>query len=410
MKTIYTLLIILYAVLIRIASPFSIKARQWSQGRKGWRKKCETFDKQEKKVLWIHCASLGEFEQGRPLIEKIRNENQGWKVVLTFFSPSGYEVRKGYSGADLVMYLPSDTPYNAWHFINTIKPDLVLIVKYEFWYNYLNQLRKRNIPTYLVSGIFRPSQYFFRWYGWYARKMFSVFTHIFVQDETSRDLLRGIGFESCTVTGDTRFDRVGQIVSAAKELPAIDSFRGNEPLFVAGSSWDADEDIIIRYINEHPGTMKWLFAPHLIDESHLARIERKLKIPYVRYSMFDDNGNGSRVMIVDNIGMLSSIYRYASIAAVGGGFGKGIHNILEPACWGIPVLFGPNHQNFREAVDLISLGGASAFNDFDDFASIVDKYMTDKEVIRKAGKISSSYVAGNQGATEKVLSIVFKSA
>jgi 3-deoxy-D-manno-octulosonic-acid transferase len=262
MKTIYTGIIVFYGFMAGIGSLFSGKARKWVKGRQGWRGRLKTFSKDGKKVVWMHCASLGEFEQGRPVIEKIRREQPGWKVVLTFFSPSGYEVRKEYPGADVIMYLPSDIPVNVRSFLDMTEPDLVLIVKYEFWYNYLSALRRRKIPTYMISGIFRPTQYFFRWYGWFTREIFSVFTHIFVQDEQSGRLLNGIGFERYSVTGDTRFDRVSQIAEAARDLPAIERFRGREQLFVAGSSWEPDEDIIIRYINENPFVMKWIIAPH----------------------------------------------------------------------------------------------------------------------------------------------------
>jgi 3-deoxy-D-manno-octulosonic-acid transferase len=408
MKVLYTSIIIIYSSLIGIASLFSKKARKWVKGRKGWRDSIRSFSKNGSKVVWIHCASLGEFEQGRPVIERIRSERPDWKVVLTFFSPSGYEVRKNYPGADAVMYLPSDIQVNARHFLDRIKPDMVLIVKYEFWYNYLSELKRRNIPTFLVSGIFRPTQYFFKWYGWFAKAMFSVFTHIFVQDELSGKLLSGIGYVNYTVTGDTRFDRVVQIAAAAKDLPLIETFRGSEMLLVAGSSWDADEDIIIRYINKNPGAMKWLIAPHEINEAHLARIEKKLEVSFSRYSDFDNGNAVCQVLIIDNIGMLSSVYRYATIAVVGGGFGKGIHNILEAACWGIPILFGPNHQKFREACDLINHGGAISFHNFVTFSTAVEKYLSDSPAMSRAGAACASYVIENKGATETVVAEIFK--
>jgi 3-deoxy-D-manno-octulosonic-acid transferase len=408
MKTIYTGIIVFYSFVAGVASLFGGKARKWVRGRQGWRRSLRSFSKDGKKVVWMHCASLGEFEQGRPVIEKIRSEQPDWKVVLTFFSPSGYEVRKDYQGADVIMYLPADIPVNVRYFLDRTEPDLVLIVKYEFWYNYLSELKKRKIPTYLVSGIFRSTQYFFKWYGLFAREMFSVFTHIFVQDGQSGRLLKGIGFDRYTVTGDTRFDRVSQIADAAKNLQKIEEFRGSERLFVAGSSWEADEDIIIRYINEQPFAMRWIIAPHEIDEAHLQRIERKITAGSVRYSSFDGRENGSRVMLIDNIGMLSSVYRYAAIAAVGGGFGKGIHNILEPACWGIPVLFGPNHGKFREAGDLTERGGALTFNNFEAFSAAVNKYLADNESLVAAGNACASYIADNKGATDMVYDEIFQ--
>jgi len=408
MKTIYTGLIALYSVIAGAVSPFNAKARRWVRGRRRWRKRLSSFSRGEGKVAWVHCASLGEFEQGRPVIEKIRRERHDWKVVLTFFSPSGYEVRKDYTGADLVMYLPTDLPSNVRFFLDHIRPDLVLFVKYEFWYNYLGELKRRNIPTCLVSGIFRPDQYFFRWYGRPARGMFSVFNRIFLQDEKSGRLLESIGYHNYSVTGDTRFDRVSQIAAAAKELPVIEKFRGTESLFVAGSSWDEDEDIIARYINANSGKMKWIIAPHEIDETHLCRIEKRLAPGVVRYSRYNNEARDSRIMIIDNIGMLSSVYRYASIAAVGGGFGRGIHNILEPACWGIPVLFGPNHLKFREAVQLKERGGAVSFNNFETFASIVEKYLSDPAAIKAAGNASAAYIAENKGSTDKIYKEIFE--
>lgn len=407
MKTIYTVLIALYSAIAGVASLFSVKARRWVRGRRGWRDRLRSFSRGEGKVAWVHCASLGEFEQGRPVIEKIRTEYPDWKVVITFFSPSGYEVRKDYKGADFIMYLPADLPVNVRFFLNHIKPDLALFVKYEFWYNYLNELKKRNVPTYLVSGIFRPDQYFFRWYGRFARGVFQVFNRIFVQDEQSGRLLDSIGYNCYRVTGDTRFDRVSQIAAAAKDLPVIEEFRGGEALFVAGSSWDEDEEIIVRYINSNSGAMKWVIAPHEIDEAHLGRLEKRLAPEAVRYSRYCKKDSNCRVMIIDNIGMLSSVYRYAAVAAVGGGFGRGIHNILEPACWGIPVLFGPNHMKFREAVHLIERGGAVSFDSFETFSSMVEKYLSDPLALKAAGEACASYIIENKGSTNKVFNEIF---
>jgi len=329
-------------------------------------------------------------------------------VVVTFFSPSGYEIRKDYRGADMVMYLPTDLPANVRFFLDHIKPDLALFVKYEFWYNYLSELKRRNIPTYLVSGIFRPDQYFFRWYGSFARGVFQVFNRIFLQDEQSGRLLESIGYHRYSVTGDTRFDRVSQIAAAAKDLPVIEKFRGKESLFVAGSSWDEDEEIIVRYINSNSGAMKWVIAPHEIDEAHLCRIEKRLTPESVRYSRYVEGAKSCRVMIIDNIGMLSSVYRYASIAAVGGGFGRGIHNILEPACWGIPVLFGPHHLKFREAVQLKERGGAVSFDNFETFTSVVEKYLSDPVALEAAGNASAIYISENKGSTDKVYKEIFE--
>ena len=406
MKTLYSFVITLYSVLIGISAPFNTKARQWIEGRRRWRSKISGF-KSTGHVIWVHCASLGEFEQGRPLIEKIRADKPGWKIVVTFFSPSGYEVRKNYDNADLIMYLPSDTFINAYDFIKGIKPDIAVFIKYEFWYNYLNILKRKNIPVYLVSAIFRPNQLFFKWYGGFYRLMLPKFTHIFVQNEESRDLLKGIGYNDCTVTGDTRFDRVSQIAEKARDLPLIKSFAGDGKLFIAGSSWDPDEEIVTRYINEHPDSMKWLFAPHEIDEAHLSRIEKKLTVPCSRYSLWSPENTGARVLIIDNIGMLSSVYRYGAYAEVGGGFGRGIHNILEPACWGIPVLFGPNHTIFLEAKEMLERGGAFTFSSYDEFSSIMTTLENNSDRYNVACDTAKKYIAENTGATAKVFNIVF---
>jgi 3-deoxy-D-manno-octulosonic-acid transferase len=407
MKTLYSLAITLYSVLIGIYAIFNKKARQWVEGRRRWRSKISDFKNNTGHVIWVHCASLGEFEQGRPLIEKIRAEKQGWKIVVTFYSPSGYEIRKNYSNADLVMYLPADTFINAWDFIKAIKPDVAVFIKYEFWYNYLNILKRKDIPVYLVSAIFRPNQLFFKWYGGFYRLMLPKFSHIFVQNQESFDLLKSIGYNDCSITGDTRFDRVSQIAGNARDLPLIAGFCDNERLFIAGSSWEPDEDIIIRYINEHPGRMKWLFAPHLIDEAHISRIEKKLNTTCSRYSVYNSDDKTTRVLIIDNIGMLSSVYRYGSYAEIGGGFGKGIHNILEPACWGIPVLFGPNHNIFLEAKEMIEREGAYTFSSYDEFYSIMESLESDNGKYSQACTTARNYIAENTGATAKVFNIVF---
>ncbi len=327
----------------------------------------------------MHCASLGEFEQGRPVIEAIKKEMPDFKIILTFFSPSGYEIRKNYQNADIVCYLPADTPGNAEKFVNSIKPELVIFVKYEFWYNYISVLSRKAIPLFLISAIFRKEQHFFKWYGSFFRDMLKKFRMIYVQDQNSLDLLRGIGLKNVVQAGDTRFDRVMEIAGTAEIIPQLESFRGNERLFLAGSSWKKDEEIIAEYINKYPDRMKWVFAPHEIGSENIERLEKLFRVKCIRFSEFTDESRDARVLIIDNIGMLSSAYRYAYIAAVGGGFGKGIHNILEPACWGIPVLFGPNHQKFREALELISLGGAKSFKNYNDFESILDGLLSDEK-------------------------------
>jgi 3-deoxy-D-manno-octulosonic-acid transferase len=408
MKVIYTLVIIIYTGLIHVFSLFNKKALLWVKGRKNWSKLLKEKFEPGDKTIWVHCASLGEFEQGRPIIEMIKGKAPEYKILLTFFSPSGYEVTKSWPLADFICYLPADTPGNAARFIEIARPSIVLFIKYEFWNNYLSALYKRKIPFYLVSGIFRPEQYFFKWYGGFFRNILKKFTHFFVQDSRSVELLRSIGVANVSQTGDTRFDRVAQIAEAARTLPVIERFKGSEKIFMAGSSWRPDEEIIVAYINRFPERMKWIFAPHEIDKSNIERLEKLFKVKVMKYSLANENSYDARVMIIDNIGMLSSAYRYADVAEVGGGFGSGIHNILEPACWGIPILFGPDHTKYREATDLISANGAFCFKDYNEFAGIIDKLLGDKEIYEKASKTVSDYIKNNTGATEKIFAIVLK--
>ena len=355
--------------------------------------------KPEDRTVWIHCASLGEFEQGRPVIEAIKKERPELKIVLTFFSPSGYEIRKNYPNADCISYLPADTPMNAAKFISLVNPQFVIFVKYEFWNNYISVLYKNNIPLYLISAIFRPGQHFFKWYGSFFRLMLKKFNRIFVQDQRSLNLLSGIGMENISLAGDTRFDRVVQIKGTARDIPQLEQFRGDEKLFLAGSSWRQDEEIIAQYINKFPGRMKWVFAPHEIDKPSIERLEKLFNVRHVRFSEFNGDASNARVLIIDNIGMLSSAYKYAYIAAIGGGFGKGIHNILEPACWGVPVVFGPNHDKFREAIDLKDVGGAKSFVTYDDFERILDEWLTDSKLYTASAEMAGKYVKENTGAT-----------
>lgn len=406
MKFIYNLGISLYTLLIWILSPFNKKARLWVTGRRKWQEKLKHGINPEDKIIWFHCASLGEFEQGRPVIETIKKERPGFKIILTFFSPSGYEVQKNYKQADLVLYLPADTMANSRRFIRMVNPAIAVFVKYEFWNNYLTELKRKNIPVYLISGIFRREQSFFRWYGRFFRGILRNFTWLFVQDQQSADLLKEYGIENTTLAGDTRFDRVIQITGNAGEIPKLEKFKNGEKVLLAGSSWRDDEDIIAAYINKYPEKMKWVFAPHEIHASNIERLEKLFKVRTVRFSEFNDESSDARVLIIDNIGMLSSAYRYAYIAEVGGGFGKGIHNILEPACWGIPVLFGPRHTRFREATDLLKEGGAMSFDGFDDFSEKLDGLIADEALYRKASLAAGSYVKENTGATVKIMKAI----
>jgi 3-deoxy-D-manno-octulosonic-acid transferase len=403
MALVYNLVIYITILLISIASLFNKKASFWVKGRKKWASRLKESIQSDQKIIWFHCASLGEFEQGRTLIEELKKRAHDIKIVLTFFSPSGYEIRKDYEYADYILYLPADTPGNAKCFISIINPVAVVFVKYEFWNNYISELTRKGIPLYLVSGIFRPEQHFFKWYGGFFRKMLKSFTHIFVQDSISSDLLLTIGIKDITIAGDTRFDRVSQIAKEAKNLELIEKFRGSEKLFLAGSSWKQDEEIIAGFINADPNKMKWVFAPHEIDKSNIDRLERLLKTNVVRYSCFNEDSHHARVLIIDNIGILASAYRYSHIAAVGGGFGKGIHSILEPACWGIPVLFGPDYKGFKEAFDLIDRGGAFCFRNLEDFRVTLNELLENDELYKASSDATTGYINENIGATEKIL-------
>jgi 3-deoxy-D-manno-octulosonic-acid transferase len=403
MKYLYNIGILIFSTLAKLLSPFNQKARLWIEGQKKWEEIVRQKINPRDHTVWIHCASLGEFEQGRPVMEEIKKMVPDRKIVLTFFSPSGYEIRKNYAVADCIIYLPVDTPGNAAKLINLICPEYVIFVKYEFWNNYISTLYKKNIPIYLVSAIFRPGQHFFKWYGSFFRGMLRKFEKIFVQDQRSIDLLTGIGLENIQLAGDTRFDRVVQITGTARDIPQLEKFRGNEKLFLAGSSWKQDEEIIARYINHFPGKMKWVLAPHEIDKSNIERLEKLFSVSHVRFSEFNESFIDARVLIIDNIGMLSSAYRYAYIAAIGGGFGKGIHNILEPACWEIPIMFGPEHKKFREAIDLINENGAMTFDSYTEFSNILDKWLADELFYLKSAKVALDYINKNTGATDKIL-------
>jgi 3-deoxy-D-manno-octulosonic-acid transferase len=394
MKLLYNLGILIFRAGARLISPFNKKARLWTKGQNKWFSWLKAKINYGDNYIWIHCASLGEFEQGRPVIEAVKKEKPDCKIILTFFSPSGFEIRKDYPRADIICYLPADTPRNARRFIELINPELVIYVKYEFWHNYIYELKRRNIPLYLICGIFRKEQHFFRWYGGFFRAMLHKFTRIFVQDKPSMDLLESIGIKNYTASGDTRFDRVLQIASEAGSIPQIEQFRRDERLFLAGRSWKQDED---------PGKLKWIFAPHEVDGENIGRLEKLFACKCVRYSGFTAGEADARVMIIDNIGMLSSAYRYAYIAEVGGGFGKGIHNVLEPSCWGIPVLFGPEHKRFREALELIDTGGAATFKNYSEFEAIIDRWLTDDNLYRKAAESAGRYVRNNSGATAGIM-------
>lgn len=400
----YNIGIYIYDFLVHLAALFSPKPRKMIRGH--WVVYDLLRQQMEKgaQYIWFHAASLGEFEQGRPLIERIRQRYPQYKVLLTFFSPSGYEVRKNYPGADIVCYLPFDKPRNVHKFLNIVHPCMAFFIKYEFWNNYLTELHKRCIPVYSVSSIFRKEQIFFKWYGGFYRGVLKNFDQLFVQNETSRRFLSKIQVNKVTVVGDTRFDRVLEIQEQAKQLPLVKQFKGDSLTLVAGSSWPLDEDLFIEYFNNHP-KMKLIIAPHEIDENHLVEIINKLKRPYVRYSKAtEQNVTNADCLLIDCFGLLSSIYRYGEIAYVGGGFGVGIHNILEAAVYGIPVIFGPKYHKFMEACELLQVQGAYSIKDYKDLDLLLDKMLIDPIFLKSSGNNAANYVQTHSGASEKILS------
>lgn len=403
---IYNILFSLYVCAARVAARFNPKVSSMVKGQK------ETFDILKRSVepggryIWFHAASLGEFEQGRPLIEEIRKCYPQYKILQTFFSPSGYEVRKDYKGADVVCYLPFDTPGNVRRFLDLAHPCMAFFIKYEFWQNYLTELFKRGIPVYSVSSIFRPDQIFFKWYGKGYRKVLSCFDHLFVQNEESVKLLASIGVTKTTIVGDTRFDRVLEICRQAKDLPLVEAFKGDKLTLVAGSSWAPDEDIFIPYFNAHP-EMKLIIAPHVIAESHIEEIIGKLKRTVVRYTQATEmNVSQADCLIIDCFGLLSSIYRYGEIAYIGGGFGVSIHNTLEAAVYGIPVVFGPENRKFLEAQGLKQCQGGFEIHGKEDFVPLMDRFLSDYAFLDKSGKRAGNYVRDNSGALEKIMKTV----
>lgn len=403
----YNILLYIYELAIFVAGFFSKKVRKmWCGEREAFKVLKKKVDP-EAQYAWFHAASLGEFEQGRPIIEEYRRMYPNHKILLTFFSSSGYEVRKNYDGADIVCYLPIDTPTNALRFLRTVRPVVAFFIKYEFWYNYLHILRHRGVPVYSVSSIFRREQVFFKWYGYQYRHVLRCFSHFFVQNEESRRLLATLGMKNVTVTGDTRFDRVIQIAKESKSIPIVQAFKNGRRMFVAGSSWLPDEQIFLPYLAQHPD-WKVVVAPHVIGESHLEQIQKLLEGRRVlRYTQIDADDamklGDAEVLIIDCFGLLSSIYKYGDIAYVGGGFGVGIHNLPEAAVWNIPVIFGPNHEKFQEAKELKQCGGGMAIDNADDFIHIMDNFLSSEKERRKAADAAGNYVRSHSGATEKIL-------
>lgn len=398
----YTIAIYLYALAVRLASLTNRKARLMIKGhRKTWRT-LRDHAKERQHYVWFHAASLGEFEQGRPLMERLRREHPEKRILLTFFSPSGYEVRKDYAGADLVCYLPFDTPLNARRFVRLVQPEKAFFIKYEFWHHYIDELHRAGVPVYSVSSIFRNNQIFFRPYGRGYARVLHHFNHFFVQNEASRRLLNSLGVTQVSVTGDTRFDRVIDIRNQAKSLPLAAALTGDSRTIVAGSTWPPDEEILIPYFNRHP-ELKLIIAPHEVNEERLRSIEQRLKRPALRYSQATPESSAQAdCLIIDGYGLLSSLYRYATLAYVGGGFGVGIHNVPEAAVYGVPVFFGPNNQRFREARDLINEGGSFEVTSADDFQAQADRLLADERALAKSGQAAGDYIRRNSGATEAI--------
>ncbi|MBT6964644.1 MAG: 3-deoxy-D-manno-octulosonic acid transferase [Flavobacteriales bacterium] len=391
MNSLYNISIQLYVIAIRFAALFNAKAKLWVNGKKNIFQKIEEVTKGEQNIVWFHCASLGEFEQGKPIIEVYKQKYPSHKILLTFFSPSGFEIRKNYEGVDWVFYLPADTKSNAKKFISIVKPIKVIFIKYEFWFNYMAELKKQNISFYSVSAIFRDGQAFFK-YNWFANQLKNI-THFFVQDKTSADLLKSIGLTNHTISGDSRFDSVLSTTQNPKSFPLIKQFCKTKPTIICGSTWLKDETLLSQFIKENP-QYNYIIAPHEIH--HISHLQKQTGAQLFSTSN-TENINSNNVLIIDSIGILSSIYQYANIAYIGGGFGSGIHNILEAITFGLPVIFGPNYQKFNEATKLIALGGAKSISNYTELTLAIDSFANFNQTI------ATNYIKNSSGATETII-------
>ena len=404
MDLIYQFGIRLYGLTAALAAPFSEKARLWYRGRKNIFRYLSENISHEHPLIWVHCASLGEFEQGRPLIEAIKKQYPQYRILLTFFSPSGYEIRKNYALADYICYLPSDTRQHARKFTEMVRPEKVFFIKYEYWKNYISELKKQHIPLFIVSAIFRSEQLFFqkgRRANWYRNILTNV-DHFFVQNQESARLLARIGLENSTVTGDTRFDRVAEIAANRKDLPLIEKFKSDSVLIVAGSSWPPDEEILAKYLEQNK-QVKMIFAPHEVKESNIKRLLELLPEKAVRYSQAEGDVNNFRILVIDCIGVLSGVYRYADLAYIGGGFGVGIHNTLEAAIYHIPVLFGPGYLKFQEAVELVGRKLAFPVSDARQLAEQLNRLVGNEKLLKEIAEKCSIFMSENVGATQLVI-------
>lgn len=403
MRLLYNIGIRIYWIVAGIISLWNRKAKLWRTGRKGWYYRLQGALDQGEKVIWFHCASLGEFEQGRPVIEAIRERFPGRKILLTFFSPSGYEKRKDYAGADYVMYLPLDTRQNAKKMLGLLNLEMVFFIKYEFWFHFLNQLKERDIPVYLASGNFRTGQLFFRWYGKWYRRFLGLFTHIFVQNEHSKELLEGIGLFRVDVAGDTRFDRVHELVNSPFSHPILDRMLKDAWVIVAGSTWDKDERLLAHAFRELPDNVFWIIAPHELSDGHIRNLQERFPGSELYTRLGNEVPGGTRVILVDTIGKLSYLYRYGSLSYIGGGFGKGIHNILEAATYGLPVIFGPEYKKFIEAIELTSLGGAFPIGNETELLFTIRQQFENPKLLKTASGIAANFVSNRVGATSAIL-------
>jgi len=406
MRPLYTFLLRLYYLALLAGSGFNEKAKDWIQGRKGWKKdlsaKMHEFGNLE--IVWFHCASLGEFEQGRPLIEELRKRYPQYKVIVSFFSPSGYAIRKNYNQAHAVVYLPLDTPENAKFWVNTVKPRVAFFIKYEYWFNFLRELKSHNIPLVIASAMFREDQMFYQWYGDWFRSQLENIHWFFVQNEVSGKLIQSLGFENVTISGDTRFDRVTANAAFAESFPLVKKFCGDYRIVMGGSTWPEDEAMLIPLIKSDQENMRFIIASHDVSYSRIHSLEHSLGMPSVRYSdLTEENATGVRILIIDTIGILSQLYQYAHIAFIGGAFGSGLHNILEAVVFGVPVFFGPKHERFWEADALIKKGGAFEIRRPIEFMNIATSLLSDREKYEKISGICKEFITENLGATSVIL-------
>lgn len=408
MRFLYQIGIVFYVGAIRLASLFNGKAKLWVSGRKNDAQKFSRIPPYAYKTVWIHCASLGEFEQGRPVMEAIKKQFPNTRIILTFYSPSGYEIRKNYTGADFVFYLPADTQGAAARFFNAVKPDIGIIVKYEFWQGYLHEAKKRQIPLFLISGIFRKDMLFFKPYGSYFREGLQAFEHLFIQDENSKELLQRIHIENVTVCGDTRLDRVLEAIQNRQNIPLIEAFKTGKQLWVCGSTWPADDALILSLAKKQKGRLKILLVPHDIHPEYLDKIiTENTTLSFAKFSSASvDVVASANILIVDTIGILMSAYAYADFVYVGGGFGKAVHNTMEPAAYGVPVLFGPNHQKFREIAGLMQIGGGKCVQNGQELETAITELLDYPSRKSEMGRAAKTYVETHSGATEIIMAHV----